>query len=354
VLRGIRFKTAFGFEFDPRVVEAIQSPKVAEALWQKVSRQRVGIEINKMLDLGGDRTRNGLELVMQFNLQDVVLPLPPYSKQEATPDGNEPTSHNRILSGRTWSSKDKEAALECLHWFAQPRVTKNVKLDSASDTSRAQSLLLGDGIAILSSLLLPKFLEPIKANPATLESVHGRRAIERGINQNLGTLFKEGLSLSNDHAKCVGELLKTTLRFLPLFEALLQQLGSNTADSALNSKLSDVALWLRAIDRTAGEHTWETAVRLAFIARRYLLDLPSSADPIFGDADSFVETVKAKGIPALSYESPLLTGQEIMDILQVKEGVKVGQLKDQFLSWQLKHKAMPTKEEAIAFLRTLA
>jgi tRNA nucleotidyltransferase (CCA-adding enzyme) len=49
VMRAIRFAGRFGFRVDPELAKAAADPQVAADLLTKVSRERFGIELNKML-----------------------------------------------------------------------------------------------------------------------------------------------------------------------------------------------------------------------------------------------------------------------------------------------------------------
>lgn len=50
VLRCIRFASRYDLTIEPEVVEAIKNPEIQSALAAKVSRERIGIEVNKMLE----------------------------------------------------------------------------------------------------------------------------------------------------------------------------------------------------------------------------------------------------------------------------------------------------------------
>jgi len=49
VIRCIRFASRFGFEMDPDLQQAAQLEKIQDVITQKISRERVGEEIDKMM-----------------------------------------------------------------------------------------------------------------------------------------------------------------------------------------------------------------------------------------------------------------------------------------------------------------
>jgi tRNA nucleotidyltransferase/poly(A) polymerase len=72
VLRVIRFACEFGFALDPAIDETVRNnPAIRDAMARKVSRERVGIEVKKML-AGADPAR-ALSLLAEFQLLDIVF-----------------------------------------------------------------------------------------------------------------------------------------------------------------------------------------------------------------------------------------------------------------------------------------
>jgi len=77
ILRAIRFAAQLSFHMDPALQRAALDPRVRQALRQKVSRQRVGDEMDTVFQTK-DPTR-GVELLLETNLVDVIFPLKDYS-----------------------------------------------------------------------------------------------------------------------------------------------------------------------------------------------------------------------------------------------------------------------------------
>ncbi|CEP63300.1 tRNA adenylyltransferase LALA0_S07e07008g [Lachancea lanzarotensis] len=71
VLRLIRFASRFGFSIDPETYQAMQDPDINKALGFKISRERVGIEVQKILQ-GPDPLR-GLKLIQKAGLDNVIF-----------------------------------------------------------------------------------------------------------------------------------------------------------------------------------------------------------------------------------------------------------------------------------------
>lgn len=94
-----------------------------------MSRQRVGLELNKMLRLDTEKALDALEQIAALDLHDAIFPLPPYLPSSAGQDvdvvGSSPQvqpPQRRSLQDATgeevsvgsWSPDLKQTALRCL------------------------------------------------------------------------------------------------------------------------------------------------------------------------------------------------------------------------------------------------
>lgn len=70
ILRILRFRTVFQFAIDDRIYQAMRQPAIFSALEKKVSRERIGIEINKMLEC-----RTGYIGILDIVQHDYVRPI---------------------------------------------------------------------------------------------------------------------------------------------------------------------------------------------------------------------------------------------------------------------------------------
>ncbi|GMI20375.1 hypothetical protein TeGR_g10047, partial [Tetraparma gracilis] len=76
-LRAVRFASRFGLELDPPVRAALGSAEVRGALLGKVSRERVGIEVEGMLSGKGADPKRSFGLLAAAGLLPAVFPPPP-------------------------------------------------------------------------------------------------------------------------------------------------------------------------------------------------------------------------------------------------------------------------------------
>jgi tRNA nucleotidyltransferase/poly(A) polymerase len=83
VLRLIRFASRLNYTIDPATEEAMANPGIQDVLKIKISRERVGIELEKMLK--GPRPRMALDLINRFSLYKTVF-TDPTRELPAEPD----------------------------------------------------------------------------------------------------------------------------------------------------------------------------------------------------------------------------------------------------------------------------
>ncbi|KAK2627812.1 hypothetical protein QTJ16_002458 [Diplocarpon rosae] len=84
VLRLIRFASRLDFTIDPASEAAMSDPAVMEALSSKISRERVGAELEKMLGKGRD-PKGSLHLIDRLGLYPTIF-TDPKDEQTLTPD----------------------------------------------------------------------------------------------------------------------------------------------------------------------------------------------------------------------------------------------------------------------------
>ncbi|EHA55473.1 hypothetical protein MCOR27_006708 [Pyricularia oryzae] len=71
VLRLVRFASRLGFTIDPSAEKTMSAPDVLEALRLKISRERVGVEVEKMLK--GKHPRDSLHLIDRLQLYQAIF-----------------------------------------------------------------------------------------------------------------------------------------------------------------------------------------------------------------------------------------------------------------------------------------
>ncbi|CAK7218440.1 CCA tRNA nucleotidyltransferase, mitochondrial [Sporothrix curviconia] len=114
VLRLVRFSSRLQFSIDPAVEAVMADPRVLDALRLKISRERVGIELEKMLK--GKHPRDALALIDRLGLYHAIFT---DSIAEAGEAGEAAATPEALISAPSlagWA-----AVYECLHVLADTR-----------------------------------------------------------------------------------------------------------------------------------------------------------------------------------------------------------------------------------------
>ncbi|KAJ3095137.1 CCA tRNA nucleotidyltransferase, mitochondrial [Phlyctochytrium planicorne] len=74
ILRVVRFSSRYGFAIDPDIFKACTDPKLKDAFMTKISRERVGTELDKMLK--GPNPLSSLEVIHKFGFFDAIFATP--------------------------------------------------------------------------------------------------------------------------------------------------------------------------------------------------------------------------------------------------------------------------------------
>ncbi|KAG8464801.1 hypothetical protein KFE25_010169 [Diacronema lutheri] len=364
VLRAARFAARLGFALAPDLVAAARTVDVQDALRTKVSRERVLIELGKMLSTA--RPIGAFRLLRCMGLLPAVFDMP---------DG---CAHARRAAeaavaddAGAWPPVDARADARFRARFDDECAACAEALDVAigweaaaalggaaggSETAGAPALVTVEPAADarrllwLAAALLPALglVAPLgsKQKPAPLAEVVLRGAFP-------------GLSSAD---------IATVLRL----HASIPELARWCSRAELPAELSRLQLGLRL--RDAGPH-WRAALALALVAAAPPLDaadaMPSAADldaaridaaraawrasaaPHAAAAALIVRRADELGLSDAHALRPLLDGAELMREAGVPKGPAVGRASRELLEFQLAHRHA-TRDEAIAHLRACA
>lgn len=118
VLRAIRFACDFKFQLDEKLTDAVlHHSEIKQAMVRKVSRERIGIEVRKMLS-GTDPAR-AFRMLADFNLLDVVLNDAP--KPEEAGESTDVATNG--LPDLQWTKELEAQAFEWLQYLQQSRLS---------------------------------------------------------------------------------------------------------------------------------------------------------------------------------------------------------------------------------------
>jgi len=97
MLRAIRFAARLGFSLDGNILEAMRMPSTPKLLIDKVSRERVGIEVDKMFSAGGSRPCMAAQLLKEADMLGAVFLVPEVETRVHNGHDHPPSADNLAI-----------------------------------------------------------------------------------------------------------------------------------------------------------------------------------------------------------------------------------------------------------------
>ncbi|KAH8923675.1 hypothetical protein BT69DRAFT_142170 [Atractiella rhizophila] len=328
ILRGIRFCSRFkGFKLDKAIEEAAKEENIRIALEQKISRERVGIELDKMLE--GPSPVLALRLIEDFKLYNIVYNVPSSIKTSFKPSNSFIAS--KIPSIRTTTPPTVlTQAIEKLHSFI------NLTSDLHPLLQHNVDLIKGDK-ALRRRMFLAVSMLPL------IDTEFEEKKRTKWIGDKVMT---ESLKRSNDDRDFV----------LHLF-ARYREAESKKLSALVNAKSqrSEVGQLLRSLKReNPNGPSWTETLVFSMTLDCVLLDV-SEAEIVkaYNDFCAYVDELKLvdpKISEGTAFEDCRLNGSEIQTILNTTGGPHLQKLKTLLLNYQLDNPKV-TKEELVDWLK---
>ncbi|KAG8937264.1 CCA tRNA nucleotidyltransferase, mitochondrial [Tulasnella sp. 418] len=319
VLRCIRFASRFGFNLEDNVQQAAKLEEVREAIIHKISRERVGDEVDKMLK--GRDPLMALQLIDSLGLHEAIFHIPSSARLSGTPGDRRisfvaATLLTYFLYGRPVSE------LTPLH----PKIVENAVKGSGA----RQRLYLASALASFEGISCHEKRKDIPASEVVI---------------------REGLKLgTRNHYMDGVPLLLQGARFL-----------SKPAPARYTTPSQRVSIGLALRDKNVSNQLtdahWTTTLLLGLV-----LDLVKAVDleqnvlsvktacEILQMYNDFTEMVETLELESSIYEQPRLNGNEISGLLGLKPGPWMSRVISDIVSWQLDH-PLGSKEECQVWLR---
>ncbi|ANB13217.1 Cca1p [Sugiyamaella lignohabitans] len=263
VLRLIRFSSTFGFEIEESATQAMSDPRIRLALIRKISRERVGTEVGKILR--SSNPAKGLNEIAELGLEDSIFLLLDAYK----PKGFEAPPSQLIPCVKVLDELVKSTP-EQLH----PEL-------------RSANILNSPSLWLASALNHWGTIQAIdeKKKPASAVSL----------------IIRDGLKLPNNEGKLVSDLYA--------LETAVQEAASNF--ETLSRK--DLGVLIRKCD----QH-WRLYFVFAMI--KQLMAENSNANEIFANYSSLIDKVYAFDVADAWALKPLVNGKQIQQAFGLRKG----------------------------------
>lgn len=347
ILRCVRFASRFGYEIHADIRACLQGQPIGDAsasdaearaaalresLLRKVSRERFGIEIDKMLS--GRRPLQALELLTELRLYDVVfMPPPPLpSSLETSYDGGASTSGPAQIPPPVATC----AVAACLD-------------DLLSDGDRYSALWARMPAGWLSALRegerAPARQRLLWYAVALLPLRHAYVLVKKKWTWAGQLTISQGLKLGNRQTKDPVGHLYTAARLLE------RPRLSRFTPTAFLTQRSTVGLLLRHSSVTNVALDVDLSNALLFSMLCDLVPLCQSgsldadaAEAVVQEYAEFWTYVERERLLAYTQVKPLLDGRQVLEALQCDKPL-ISQLQPFVLAWQMDHESEASVED---------
>ncbi|KAG8909753.1 CCA tRNA nucleotidyltransferase, mitochondrial [Tulasnella sp. 417] len=319
VLRCIRFASRFGFGLDPSLKESVREKDVKDGLVSKISRDRVGEELDKMLK--GRDPLHSLQLVEELGVHDEIFYLAPSAK----PSGPLAPRKTSVIAATLIAallSREFKSPLPELH--------EQLTSHAIADLGTRRRLYLAAALTPFRDVSCPEKKKTIPASEVVI---------------------REGVKLGNQNKYLSG---------VPL---LLQAhtILSRPTEEALSNPEPRVATGLllrdKHISNTLTEAHWSASALFCLVQDLVNLWNLESDTLDLAAASEVIELYNglAKKVEELELEDailapPMLDGKEVCALLGMKPGVWMSNALAKVVEWQLGHPT-GTKEECGEFIK---
>jgi tRNA nucleotidyltransferase (CCA-adding enzyme) len=302
VLRLIRFASRFGFTLDEETFEAMKGEEVKTSLLEKISRERVGVEIAKTLM--SDPTK-GLELLCEADLIGVVF---------------------------NFGALEKD-----IRSFNDSSLISQIENDISNNTLRSvnaiKSFQYGGKLRSVVANVLNEYKKLFWAGVVvepwgSLKVVFNKKGKEMFA---CDAILKEGVKFSKHDAECVTKIVSTTKEFQRIVKHLPEL------------KRSELGLFLRH---------YGDKFELSFVFNLLNEAIHGTESEIVTKYEQFYDLVIVEGLQETYKLRPLIDGKTLCSKLERKPGPWMSKIMDQILTWQLDN---PTKSEddCLGYVKTI-
>lgn len=321
VLRLIRFASRFNFNIEAGVLKEMHDPEINEAFNNKISRERIGVEMEKILV--GPNPILGLNLIQRTHLENVIFLW--HGDQSVI-------EYNR----KNWpQTKDVEDIYKkgifnhhlknFIHHY-KDFLSRYLKLRQAIETkdkSFQQNFLL-------ASILIPMADLKIIALP------------KKKLNNTLPvseSIVREGLKFNKASSIVVARCVENIAAYNSMVEKYLQ---------SGDLKRSEVGTFLREL-----RGDWEI-VHYVSLMDQYLkyISQKDNVVNIIDKYDRFWNYIQEQNLQESDKMVPIIDGKRMVKILETKPGPWLGKINDEVILWQFDH-PQGTEQELISFIKSI-
>lgn len=309
ILRCIRFASRFNFPLDSSIKPAVEDERVKRAFLTKVSKERIGMELEKMLK--GPDPFLALDLISHVSLYNDMFSAVP-SAQDASPLPQD-APQRALVACRLLSETQK----------GHIGLPETLMADLQDSVARRR-------------LYLALFLDPLRGLTYT-EKKKVLPLVETVIRDSIKLSGNDRSFVQHIHAACN----KLSLNDLHRLKALRDAPNER---SAIGFILRD-----SDVHSPADALNWRTSVLYALITE--LAASPDTRNETIQAYSQFLGRVEELHLDTRAFEKSRLDGMETIKVLGIKPGPITSILLQKVIEWQLDHPE-GTKEECSDYIKS--
>ena len=348
VLRAVRFGVRYGFALSDEVRLAASSPSIHASLGAKVSRERVGKELEGMLTGKGARPGDAFDLIAELGLAGCMFPFPPgngvrgavggvdYPPVTATGGGGKYQEEELArIRGRGWEeARNLVGLLPRALEAARAQELTPAPAPAPAQASGSEPAAAADlRLVHLAAFLLPfRHLVGLDRKNKALPVVT--------------FMVKEGIKFKNKDVQSIQAIVDNVDRLMAILARLRQERvawrkGSMHIDGDDGSTASAEVSFVPAVSRLEVglvmrdvKELWVVCCVLATAAEMRAVER-SGVDEVLQAARDFYGAVRSECLDGCWLVRPLLNGGEIISSLGLPKGPAVSVYMEEQKRWML-------------------
>ncbi|KAF8849141.1 poly A polymerase C-terminal region-like protein [Acephala macrosclerotiorum] len=302
VLRLVRFASRLSFSIDPESEKYMSDPAVLDALKLKISRERVGVEVEKMLK--GSNPRSALQLIDRLGLYSTIF--------------TNPTIHlSPSPSIENWS-----VVYDCLERLKINETPKSIY----------PSLVRSDDAKYLGWILAA--LAPWATVPEPVPVKKGKLPLPLGA-----IVAREGIKADNKTINVVTGSFRNHESITKLKDDIRRkELYVNERDT--------IGMTIRRWDAQGGH--WRLQTLFALLVEALKRNDPKVYEQLFSEWQEFIDHLESMEIMDAAAEKSIIDGTSLSKALGgIKPGVWMKPALDVVMEWQLRNPGVKDPAGAI-------
>ncbi|KAL4871129.1 hypothetical protein BDV12DRAFT_194775 [Aspergillus spectabilis] len=304
VLRLIRFASRLGYRIDKGTEDAMQHLDISSALRLKISKERVGIEVEKMLR--GPDPRGALHIIDHLNLYPTI-----FANQ----------LDDAVANTSSWSH-----GYNALHRLLYSK-------DESEGISDVRTLLVRGPLEEYYSWMIATFA-PWSAVASRVQE--GKKA--KPLPPRAAEVARDSLRADNKTVDVLGQAAKNWRSIIDVKTAVVEDRMQGTAAEVRQQVGLHIRSW---------QKDWRLCVLLALL---HEIMQGGEFVQVVKSYNQFLSYIVEQGLEGVCELKPIVNGGEVMKALGVKMGPWMSKALDVVMQWQLLNPEIQDKQKALEYL----